>query len=400
MLLKLEIENFYSIRDRHVLDLRLPQTTPEDERFILIDDERLERVPAVIALLGANASGKTSVLRAPAFLSEFVVRSFEHYGPGDPITVDPFACGEFQEGLSTLAVEFAPQLGEFRGLHCRYEVGIKHSKSKANYVAFERYSEAELGKSLKSVFSLDRTDAEKTKITASKDFNLKPSDPRRSVRENVSLVSSLVQFGHEPSERIARIFRQSFVSNLSVNKYKIPEESVNKIFAESEDLRSAFNSVIRSVDIGIESMDVIEVDGKPTPIFRHRGLDGIQTLHYESEGTKSFYLFFPILMFSLGGGATAIIDELDSDIHPSLIGEVMSWYQDPEHNKKKGQLIFTANTPSILHEAEKEEVWIVEKDEKGASTIQPLAEVKGLRRDTNLYTKYLGGVLGGMPRFG
>lgn len=399
MILRLEIENLSSIRDRFEVDFTLPKTTPEDGRYLTVSEEHQIRVPATIAIIGANASGKTSALRALAFVPEFVRRSFGNYRPDDHIMVDPFHTDKCRKKISRIAIEFASQDEEFLGLVFKYELHVQQSEDK-NYVALERFSEAKIGEKYREVFLLERPTGDAVKIRASKEFNLRKGDPRRSVRQNVSLVSSLIQFGHEPSERIERLFSSSFISNLALTKFKYPEETVNKLFYENDGLLEELNKAIRVVDVGIERVAMQKADGVPYPVFYHKGLDGVQTLPFESEGTKSFYLFFPVLVYALNSGAVATIDELDSDLHPSLLNEILRWFRDPFFNVRKGQLIFSANSPSILHEAEKEEIWIVEKGPDGASQILPLGEMSGLRRDANLYAKYLGGALGGMPRFG
>ena len=69
----LEIENFLSIRDRQVLDLRISGKVPDRfDRFAPIFPEAATRAPKVVALFGANASGKTNVLKALNFLIQFV----------------------------------------------------------------------------------------------------------------------------------------------------------------------------------------------------------------------------------------------------------------------------------------------------------------------------------------
>ena len=77
MLFRLELENFYSIRDLQVIDLRLPDNAPElPHRFAPIHVESKERAPKVIAIFGPNASGKSVALRGLSFLTWFVQHSF------------------------------------------------------------------------------------------------------------------------------------------------------------------------------------------------------------------------------------------------------------------------------------------------------------------------------------
>ena len=73
MLYKLEVENFFSIRDPQVLDLSVDGKVPDLEgRYAPIFDGADVRVPKVVALYGANASGKTTVLRALEFLVSMI----------------------------------------------------------------------------------------------------------------------------------------------------------------------------------------------------------------------------------------------------------------------------------------------------------------------------------------
>ena len=78
MLHKIEIENFFSIGDRQVIDLRARKSVDDtlgrlSKIYVGSDD----RAPNVVALFGPNASGKSNVLRAITFGAWFVTRSFE-----------------------------------------------------------------------------------------------------------------------------------------------------------------------------------------------------------------------------------------------------------------------------------------------------------------------------------
>ena len=78
MIHRLEIENFYSIRETQVIDLRIGAKVPDEEgRFGRFNDGSGVRVPKTVAFFGANASGKSNVLRALAFLRWFLVDSVQ-----------------------------------------------------------------------------------------------------------------------------------------------------------------------------------------------------------------------------------------------------------------------------------------------------------------------------------
>ena len=73
MIYRLEIENFYSIRDAQVLDLTIAPNVPDpDNRFAPIFQGSKDRAPKVVSVWGANASGKTTILLALDFLVRFI----------------------------------------------------------------------------------------------------------------------------------------------------------------------------------------------------------------------------------------------------------------------------------------------------------------------------------------
>ena len=96
----------------------------------------------------------------------------------------------------------------------------------------------------------------------------------------------------------------------------------------------------------------------------------------------------------------AVIDELDTDIHPLLVPELFRWFYDKERNKHGAQLLFTAHNPAILNDLEKEQVFFTEKPSGQPTRIYGAREIKGLRREPSLMKKYLSGELGAVPHIG
>ena len=106
MLYLLEIENFYSVRDAQVLDLRIPKNVVDfPERYANIFEGSEERVAKTIALFGPNGSGKSTVLKAISFISWFLLNSFQHNAASLP-------CERFNDKESaTRPIKLAVELG-------------------------------------------------------------------------------------------------------------------------------------------------------------------------------------------------------------------------------------------------------------------------------------------------
>ena len=120
----------------------------------------------------------------------------------------------------------------------------------------------------------------------------------------------------------------------------------------------------------------------------------------ESQGTRNFFALFPYLNHVLNAGGVAILDEFDTDIHPLIIPEILRWFYDSKINKHNAQLIISCHSATLLETLAKEEIYFTEKNNKGETEIYGLKDIQDVRRDTNIYKKYLGGAFGAVPHIG
>lgn len=356
---------------------------------------------------GSNASGKSTALRALVFLFDFATQSFPDSEPGDSISLLPFLDKSGFVRPIKIAVEFSPStlahLADelpkgyiFEKLY-RYEVHYTFVKHRW-VVRYESLKSSKGDRKFTNIFTRKRR-GNKYNIVADSSFDLSNEDPRRDVRDNVGLISSLLQFAHSPSGAISLLFKYGINNNIFFNKFTNEEKAVNDFLSEHKGLLEELNTRIRKIDLGIERIEFEEIDGELIPQFFHSGLATPLTLYYESDGTKAFYLSFIDLTLALGTGGVAIMHELDSDLHPHLMQEIVRWFQSSDENPHGAQLIMACHNASILADLHKEEVWLVEKNFEGATSFTALRKI-GLRRDSNLYSKYLSGAFGAVPHFG
>jgi AAA15 family ATPase/GTPase len=110
------------------------------------------------------------------------------------------------------------------------------------------------------------------------------------------------------------------------------------------------NRELRRLDIGLESMAIVQGSQGLFTKFQHAGLDGFIVFDEESAGTKRFIEIFPRIHYALQTGGIVMIDEIDTDLHPLLLPELFRWFSDPERNPRGGQLFFTAHNPGLLED--------------------------------------------------
>ncbi len=161
------------------------------------------------------------------------------------------------------------------------------------------------------------------------------------------------------------------------------------------------NRDLKRIDVGVEGLRVVDSSSGPVLMFKHEGLHHEMPWGLESHGTRSFIRLFPFLSAALEKGGIAIIDEFDVSIHPLVLPDLLNWFHDKaQRNQFDAQLWFSCQSASLLDDLAKEEVILCEKDNKGRSQAYSLMDVKAVRRDDNLYRKYLSGAYGGVPNIG
>lgn len=396
MLRKLSIENYYSVKDRQTLDLAIARNaTDPDGRFADLSSNSGLRVPRVAAIFGANASGKSTLLRAIAFLKYFV-RDSADLSPDKRLPFLAFGA-DGDGGVTRLEieidskVELSQELFPHRGSAVfRYEVELASDRSR---VLRESLSYLPFGRPRKL---FERTD---DKVVAGRDFGLPARHPiHSSVRPNASVISLLARFGHPFSDAIFTGLA-SVTANVPLVGEGSPDPSeATKYYLRAPEVLSKLNREIVKIDLGISGVSLEQTNQGVEPVFSHAGFRQPLGLAFESHGTQRFYAMFPIINHALEVGGLAVLDEFDNDIHPFLLPELVRWFQDPHTNPRNAQLIMSCHDATLLQHLAKEEVYFTEKDGEGRTTIYGLKDIKAVRRDTNIYAKYLAGAFGAVPR--
>ena len=242
-------------------------------------------------------------------------------------------------------------------------------------------------------------------IYVSGDFGLRPGDDRlKAVRADASVISTLAMFDIPLAVRIVEGLRTLVLWSTNIVAHdtaSFSTESVINLFERQPDLRDWIRSQIQCSDLGIRDVKITDSGtGRKHVSFEHGGLDKPVLLDIESSGTKRLFHLLPQLGAALHKTGLAVLDEIDGDLHVDIAGEILHWFRSRESNPRGAQLLVTSHNVGLLDDLEKEEVFIVEKDDSGATRVHGAQDVRGLRRDARLYPKYRAGVLGGIPRLG
>ena len=406
MVHRLEIENFYSIREHQVIDLRAAGNAPDQsDRLAPIWPNADERAPKVVALFGANASGKSNVLKALSFLAWFAKDSFSSV-PGSWMPFVRFDDDAAREMPTRLVVHFAgpKDLSGFGrsepGPFCRYayEVVLGGPSAKPQQVLKEtlRYWPQGKGRQV-GLFERDETGA----VTGGRAFALARfrSALERVLRPNASVISTLAQLQH-PIATGLRQMAAAVVSNIFIEKQDPSDQAILQHYEADPARVDRLNREIQRLGMGVGAMLLKPGPGGTTAWFAHEGLPRELPAQMESHGTRQFVRMFPLLIQALDSGGVALMDELDLAIHPLVLPEIVGWFHQPSRNPLHAQLWMTGQNASLLEELSKEEILLCEKDAGGRTTVYGLRDVQAVRRGDNYYRKYLSGVYGAVPQLG
>lgn len=104
-------------------------------------------------------------------------------------------------------------------------------------------------------------------------------------------------------------------------------------------------------------------------------------------------------MAAIEKGDCIVIDEFEARLHTKLSRAIIELFNDPETNPNMAQIVVATHDTNLLDPKlmRRDQISFVEKDEKGASRVYSLADIKGVRNDASYEKDYLSGRYGAIP---
>ena len=177
-------------------------------------------------------------------------------------------------------------------------------------------------------------------------------------------------------------------------------ELISQSKEKNPKLKYQWNVLLRNRNdiLGIEMDSEHEIKAYSLQ-FEHKNLDaGIHfKISEESDGTARLFELVEILLSKKD--KTYIVDELDRCLHPTLTYKFIEKFFEYTQNKKI-QLIVTTHESRLMDFKllRRDEIWFVDKDISGNSNIYSLEEYN-TRFDQKVDKAYLEGRYGGVPLF-
>ena len=409
MLISFRLENHRSIRDEQAFSMEPGRV--DGDGGVREDGE--EPLLSVAAIYGPNASRKSNLLSGMAFMRSAVVHSHRFYAPDGGVPRRPFAWGPKATEPSLFEVVF-------RSGGIRYEYGFV-----ADDVKFVEEWLYAYPSSRKQVwFERDGND-----FKFGEHLKGENRVAEKVTRPNSLFLSAAAQNHHEQLAPVFRWFSSVRAHNVPWESGSFdglrrsrPEDQFIRWWSRSskdqvslldedsgsdvETRAARFRKLLHAADFGIVDLRVSGEgsDSARRVMVKHQSesADAWLPLEEESHGTRQLFRLAPSVLDALSYGSTVLIDELEASLHPLLALQLVRTFNDPKQNPRNGQLIFSTHDTNLLGTIfgtpplRRDQVWLTEKDNEGASRIYPLTDYKP-RKAENLERGYLQGRYGAIP---
>ncbi|UQB67434.1 AAA family ATPase [Epilithonimonas zeae] len=399
MIINFSVENFGSIKEKQTLSFLANKSDHLKDYYIIepIKDLRLNKLALIY---GANASGKTTILKALDFLRKICTEPFDK--KTERFDFEPFL---FDENTPEQNTKFEVEFIENK---IRYFYEVELNK---NYIVKEKLINHNPGKAV--VF--ERTTDEKKELTSIKFGSKIPK--RKSLEDNLEIFtlwnntvlggSLKANIDNDNIKNLANFFsRLSMLVTSSSKLEALTSNLINSnLIKKNKFLKLLAKADFNILDLKIEDTKKENLFDKFKVDFTHKvsNKNYELSLNYESQGTQRYYSVLTYLYMLLKYNNYVMIDELESSLHPDLFNHFLLTYL--VNGKKESQLIATTHNREILNNRDlfrDDAIWFTDKNEDSATELYSLADFdSSVVRDTsNVLNAYKSGKLGGVPNLG
>jgi len=406
MLIEFNITNFRSIKGTQTLSFVADSAKElQEENTFSSELSQLPRLVKSAAIYGANAAGKSNLIRAIAFMPDFVKNSAKNCE--EHINVKPFLL-QPNNSPSEFEVIFIKE-----GM--QYQYGFALTKERVIH---------------EWLFANDEQWLERTYDPQIQEQNWFVSDKLISgmdLREQwkaathykaLFLSTAKMLNSEEHSERLKSIF-DWFTQTLTI--FSGGSDILNSLTAKQcldADYKQKIVAFLASADLNIVDLRVetqvttekdlpltFPLEMKPLLGKKHIKFLHTDTNHSvlfdaddESEGTRKLFALAGPLIEILEMGHILVVDELNNSLHPTMMQFLIRLFHNQTLNKRGAQLIFTTHDSSILDETllRRDQIWLIQKDSEQATQLYPFTDFKP-RQNEAWQRDYLEGRYGALP---
>ncbi len=412
MIIEFSVKNYRSIRDLQTISFKA--TGLKSPAGSDIDADNIVKSNGVsllktVGLYGANASGKSNMLMALSYFTQ-VVGSLAIDSRGVRPLYDPFLFETSNEGCFFQIVLL------LNGKKYRYGFVVNKSdnvpgKNSSNDVKIEsEWLYGNIDKNMTRLFLRIGQEVKENKLPTSEGVVIPTKLP---YPHTLFLAHAAAFDANGIPEQILKYLKFQITDNIAIKE--VFRVMSIKLLKSEEDL---FLSLLKQFNMKYDDIELIDEESYVgddyinfplrNVLLKRTTKDGdgkpvSMNLEYrESAGNKKIFDLAGILLAAFitkKYPRLIVIDEIDSNFHPSLLIKLIGMFNNPKINKANSQLLFTSHdtnlmSPSIMR---RDQFYFAEKQEDESTRLYSLADLRGIRNDADFAKQYLAGYYGALP---
>ena len=407
MLIEFSVKNFMSFKDKVTLTMEKGTGTENPDNAFKINNLELLKTAAIY---GANASGKSNLLKA--FSCAILMIRTSNLMPinGKWNIIKPFL---FDKNSNNKPSEF-----EFIILVNKIKYKYSFSAD-ANNIYNESLSAYYTQKPTNIFtrtnintyeFGIDKNKLEALTInnTANKLFLSTATTWNYDKTKDVFLwfhnaIDTYISFNAIYDQEIIEYKKDEKLKEFALKLLKEADILIKDIHVDYE--KELTNSTVNNISSLLKNTKNYEIKNVNIEL-EHEVKDAKNNTHTynlkiddESSGTKALFALAPFLKRAFESPRVMLIDELEKSMHPAIIEFIIKLFNNKSINKFHSQLIFTTHATNLLNIEilRRDQVWFTEKNpDNGSSDLYPLDSFS-VRKEENIEKGYLSGRYGAIP---
>jgi AAA15 family ATPase/GTPase len=403
MIHEIRLSNFFSIKDEIVLDLRAGKSktqksqTLSNNTFAYKDETILKS----LAIYGANASGKSNIIKTIRFCCSMIFFSHNH-NENSVFAFAPFKFENYPSKPSNFFIRFVMN-------NIEYEYSFSLTQKEIVTEELYYYPNGRRAK----IFSRDETQGKsKSSIYSFGSAIRKPLDVAENTSRKTLYISRASQMDREIAKDVFKFFNSTFILSylnhhaLKVEQlYKENRETLLKALkiADSDIVnislkKSAQPSQSLNFDVVTRQaslQDEIMVELVFTTFHKANDKIPFSLANDESSGTQALFFIMLSIIDVVKNNKILLIDEIENSLHSKIVEYIISLF----HASDSAQIIYTTHNTNLLNldKLRKDQIYFVNKRDDGSSDLYSLFDFKDFRDTMDVEKAYLQGRFDAIP---
>lgn len=404
MVLEVKLSNFFSVNEEIILDLRAGNINTQKSKALSKNIFQYDDINILktVVLYGANASGKSNIIKAIRFCHAMVFESHLH-NENSIFNFKPFKFGKYPNKPSTYSIRFVMDDIEYK-----YSFSLTQTEIlKESLYYYPKGRRAKVfvrdekkGKDKKDIYSFGTSVIKR------------PLDVAENTSTKTLFISRASQMDREIPKAIFKYFHEKFILRYSAYSTHYADSLVMKYknhllkalqLADSDIIEFKHNLKLekaKNLKANLQTQQAYfeDVEQERLEIKTYHKYSPKIPFDFdteESEGTRKLFFIMLTILDVVKNDKVLLIDEIEDSLHPKIIEYILQIF----NAGNKAQLIFTTHNTYLLdlNKLRKDQIWFVNKKNDGGSELYSLYDYSDFRDTMDVEKAYLQGRFDSIP---